>query len=155
MAKSLLQVSRREALATAGLGLAALMAGGFRAPAHASLEDVRAAMKTILNGAEPQEGRVRLIMAEVAENGATVPYTVTVDSPMTDGDYVKGIHIFADGNIFPQASSFHLTPGCGVAEVSARMRLARTQNVYALAAMSDGSFYLARTEVKVTIGGCL
>ncbi len=34
------------------------------------------------------------------------------------------------------------------------MRLAGTQNVVAVAEMSDGSLYLARKEVKVTIGGC-
>ena len=155
MPKSLLQLSRREALHAACLGLAAIATGGLMAPAaNASLDDVHAAMKKYLGGAEPKPGRVTLTMAEVAENGATVPYTVKVDSPMTDTDYVKAIYILADGNSTPDAASFHLTPDCGTAEVAGRMRLAKTQNVYALAAMSDGSFHIARTEVKVTIGGC-
>lgn len=155
MANSIQQVSRREALATAGLGLAALTAIGLPIPALASVEDVRAAMKEYLNGVEPKEGRVKLTIPQVADNGATVPYTVKVDSPMTDADHVKTIYVLADGNIFPRAAAFHLTPDCGAAEVSARMRLAKSQNVYALAAMSDGSFYLAKSAVKVTIGGCL
>jgi sulfur-oxidizing protein SoxY len=152
---SFAQFSRREALAAAGLGLAAIAAGGLMvSPAHATPDDLRAAMKKYTNGAEPKTGRVTLTMAEVAENGATVPYTVKVDSPMTEADHVKTIYILADGNAFPEAANFHLTPDCGVAEVSGRMRLAKTQNVYALAAMSDGSFYMAKTEVKVTVGGC-
>jgi sulfur-oxidizing protein SoxY len=34
------------------------------------------------------------------------------------------------------------------------MRLAKTQNVIAVAELSDGSILQATTEVKVTIGGC-
>ena len=155
MAKSYAQLSRREALAAAGLCLAAIAAGGLVVPsARAATEDVKAALKKYTSGAEPKLGRVTLTMAEVAENGATVPYTVKVDSPMTEADHVKAIYILADGNTIPETAAFQLTPDCGVAEVAGRMRLAKTQNVYAIAAMSDGSFYMAKSEVKVTIGGC-
>jgi sulfur-oxidizing protein SoxY len=50
--------------------------------------------------------------------------------------------------------SFHLTPASGKAEVSTRMRLAKTQNVVAVAVMSDGSVHRVSRKVKVTIGGC-
>ena len=42
----------------------------------------------------------------------------------------------------------------GSAAATTRMRLARTQNVIALARMADGSVYMDKKEVKVTIGGC-
>lgn len=155
MPKPFAQLSRREALAAAGLCLTAIAAGGLLvSPAHAALDDVKTALKKYTGGAEMKSGRVTLTIAEVAENGATVPYTVKVDSPMTDADHVKAIYIMADGNTTPETAAFQLTPDCGTAEVAGRMRLAKTQNVYAVAAMSDGSFYMAKSEVKVTIGGC-
>ena len=50
--------------------------------------------------------------------------------------------------------TFKFTPDSGKAWVSTRIRLAQTQEVWALAKMSDGKFYIAKTTVKVTIGGC-
>ena len=83
-----------------------------------------------------------------------VPITVSIDSPMTAEDYVKSVHIFADGNPRPDVASFHFTPACGVATCSTRIRLAKTQNIVAVAEMSNGDVYMAKSEVKVTIGGC-
>jgi sulfur-oxidizing protein SoxY len=51
-------------------------------------------------------------------------------------------------------ATFHLTPASGKAAVSSRMRLAKTQDIYALAALSDGKVLLGKRTVKVTIGGC-
>jgi sulfur-oxidizing protein SoxY len=42
----------------------------------------------------------------------------------------------------------------GEAAASTRMRLAKTQNVIAVAKMNDGSVYMDTKQVKVTIGGC-
>ncbi len=105
-------------------------------------------------GAAAESGRVTLAMPEIAENGNTVPLTVSVDSPMSSDDYVKRVLIVADANPRPGVATFHFSPKSGVAEASTRMRLARTQNVIAVAEMSDGSFHMAKAEVKVTIGGC-
>ena len=41
-----------------------------------------------------------------------------------------------------------------LAEAKTRIRLAKTQNVIAVAKMNDGSTFIDRKEVKVTIGGC-
>lgn len=108
----------------------------------------------LTGGKTPSEGRVKLDMPEIAENGNTVPLTVTVESPMTEQDHVKAIYVLADGNPEPGVAVFHLSPMNGKAEVATRMRMAKTQNVIAAAQMSDGSVYMGKTEVKVTIGGC-
>jgi len=42
----------------------------------------------------------------------------------------------------------------GAQSASTRIRLAGTQDVVAIAKMSDGSFKRAAKTVKVTIGGC-
>ena len=111
-------------------------------------------MADILGGSTAEEGRISLDLPEIAENGNTVPLTVEVDSPMTEDDYVKAVHLFADGNPVPTVASMNFTPRSGEAVASTRIRLAQTQKIHAIAEMSDGSFFTAAQEVKVTIGGC-
>ena len=82
-------------------------------------------------------------MPPLVENGNTVPMTVSVDSPMTAGDYVKSIHVFNEKNPQPNVGNFYLGPRAGRAQVSTRIRLADTQKVMAIAQMSDGSFWSA------------
>lgn len=135
------------ALAMGGIGLAA-------APARADLAKAQKLLKELIGDKTPQEGKVRLEMPQIAENGQTVPLTAAVDSPMTADNYCKVVHILADGNPEAGVCSFKFTPANGRAEFSTRMRLAQTQNVWAVAEMSDGSVWMAKTEVKVTIGGC-
>ncbi|MBF0246529.1 MAG: thiosulfate oxidation carrier protein SoxY [Alphaproteobacteria bacterium] len=149
----MVRVDRREALKVAG---ASVLAIGFASTAHATPEDAVKYIGEKTGGAAATEGsaKVTIKLPEIAENGATVPITVVVDSPMTDADHVKHIHLVADGNPSPQIVSFNLTPGCGKAEVSTRIRLGKTQNVIAAAVMSDGSVHTNKQEVKVTIGGC-
>jgi sulfur-oxidizing protein SoxY len=150
-----LEMNRRTVLRSAGLGV--LAAGGlliFTERAFASPEGVQKLMAELTGGKTPAEGKVKVDMPQIAENGNAVPVTVTVESPMTDKDYVKAVHIVAEANPDPGVATFNFTPASGKAQVSTRMRLARTQNIVAVAEMSDGTFYTGKTEVKVTIGGC-
>ena len=98
--------------------------------------------------------KVKLKTPEIAENGAVVPVTVNVDSPMTQSDYVKAIHILTDKNFNSRAIDVHLTPANGKAMFSTRIKLSGTQNVTALVELSNGKFIMASQNVKVTIGGC-
>lgn len=108
----------------------------------------------LTSGAKPTQGKLSFEVPEVAENGNTVPFAVTADSPMTAESHVKSIHLMSTAN--PQASValFRFTPDSGKAVVSSRMRLAKSQDIVALAELSDGSLWVARTKVTVTIGGC-
>jgi len=141
-------------------GMLALAAGGVAVtllprPAYAQLAaPTQAAIDRIRRGRTLQEGRVTLRLPPIAENGNTVPLTVSVESPMTAADHVKAIHIFADKNPLPDVATFHLTPAMGQARADTRIRLGQTQDVVAIAEMSDGTLFMARAEVKVTIGGC-
>ena len=112
------------------------------------------AIKTVMGNAKPIEGKVALDMPEIAENGNTVPFSVSVESPMTATDYVKAIHIIATANPQPGVATFRFTPLSGKAAVASRMRLARTQDVIGIAELSDGKFLTGKRSVKVTIGGC-
>ncbi len=146
-------LSRRALLATLGAGAVAGLAVRPRI-GHADPAGVRARLDEILGGASLQDGKVEIDLPEVADNGATVPMTVRVDSPMTADNYVKAVHVLADGNPFPTVAAFNFSPRCGKAEAGLRIRLAKTQTVHAVAIMSDGSAHGARRQVKVTVGGC-
>ena len=73
---------------------------------------------------------------------------------MTDDDYVESVVILAEGNPLPSVATFNFSPASGEAVASTRMRLAKTQNVVAIAKMSNGAVFSDTREVKVTIGGC-
>jgi sulfur-oxidizing protein SoxY len=111
-------------------------------------------VKAVLGDAKPTEGKLTLDMPEIAENGNTVPFSVRADSPMTEKDFVKAVHIISTGNPQPGVATFRFTPQSGKAMVSSRMRLGKTQDVIAIAELSDGKFLMAKRAVKVTIGGC-
>lgn len=115
---------------------------------------VEAELKKLYGDKPMKEGRIKLDVPQIAENGLVVPVNVDVESAMTANDYVKAVHIFADGNPLPGVVSYRFTPECGKASASTRMRLAQTQNIVCVAEMSDGSLFSTKAEVKVTIGGC-
>ena len=138
-----------------GVSAVALSAGcPTVAAAQAGPNDIRALLKTLIGDATLVEGKVSLDLPEIAENGNTIPYTVRVDSPMSDSQYVKAVHLLAPANPLPQIASFYFTPASGKASVTSRMRLAQTQEVIAIAEISDGTFFTVKRPVKVTVGGC-
>ena len=132
------------ASATAAL-LAALPMGATTAEAKETFD---AAMKRLLPGAKPTEGKVTLDLPEIAENGRTVPFGIEVAA-----DNVKSIYLFATGNPSAHVTTVHITP-MSAPMVKSRMRLGKTQDVVAIAVMNDGSSYMGKRTVKVTIGGC-
>lgn len=147
-----MKLTRREAMILgAGAGAVLLTGAG---SAFADTAEVETLMNEFTGGVTPETGRVSLTAPEIAENGNTVPIAVNVESPMTADDHVADVLILADGNPRAGVATFHFTAMSGVAAASTRMRLAKTQNVIAVAKMSDGSVFMDKREVKVTIGGC-
>jgi sulfur-oxidizing protein SoxY len=145
--------NRRQMLAFGAGAVAATAIGGSIGPAHAA-NDSNEMIQKFTGGKTATPGRVKLDLPEIAENGNTVPMTVSVDSPMTDQSHVTDVLIVADGNPRGGVVTFHFSPASGVAEANTRIRLASTQNIIAVAKMNDGSFFTASKQVKVTIGGC-
>jgi sulfur-oxidizing protein SoxY len=142
--------SRRQVLAGSA-GALAIAALGV-APAHAN--NAPDLIKAFTGGKQATEGKVKLDLPEIAENGNTVPMTVSVESPMTDASHVTDVLVVGDGNPNGGMVTFQFSPLSGVAEANTRIRLAATQNIIAVAKMNDGSFVMASKQVKVTIGGC-
>ena len=138
-----MQLTRRKMLALGTSTLAFASIAGL--PAFASLTDDAIAECT--GGAELGEGGVTITAPEIAENGNTVPIEVAAPGAVE-------ITLFADGNPVPNVATFKFGPLSGSRSASTRIRLAKTQDVVAVAKMEDGSFLMAKANVKVTIGGC-
>ena len=98
-----------------------------RCTGHATPEAMRQAIRDVLGEAEVRTGKVTLDIPPLVENGNAVPLTVSVESPMTEADHVKAIHVFNEKNPQPHVISHPLGPRAGKAEVATRIKLADSQ----------------------------
>ena len=119
-------------------------------------ESVEAAMKRVFGGRAIKDGSglIKLDIPLIAENGAVVPVSVEVASPMTATNYVKHVYVVADKNRIPIVTRVAFTPQAGQAYMGANIRLGETGDVRAIVEQSDGSLLQTKREVKVTVGGC-
>jgi len=143
-------MDRRHFLA----GTAAIVVLPF-GPASATAEAMAEAIKKVVGDAPVRSERVKLDLPPLIENGNTVPLVVSVESPMTVGDYVKTIHVFNEKNPQPNVFTAALSPRNGKAIVGTRIKLGDSQKIVAIAEMSDGKFYSASADVIVTLAACL
>ena len=149
--------TRRQILISAaaligGTGMASLLAIKSTGATPAMM---RAAIRKVVGEAPLRKGKVRLDLPPLIENGNAVPMTVSVDSPMTEADHVKAIHVFNEKNPQPNVLSIRLGPRAGKAAISSRIRLADSQTVTAIAEMSDGSFWSDSVSLVVTLAACV
>lgn len=157
-----MELNRRKALvlgaagltfATAGTALAQTAATAEKpadapaAPAAADAKTVDEWIAEFTGGAQIADGGVTLTAPEIAENGNTVPVSVAAES-------ASEILMLATGNPTPGVMIAKFGPAAGKRAIATRIRLAKTQEVLAIAKMEDGSFAQAKSNVKVTIGGC-
>jgi len=125
------------------------------ASAYATPEALQAAIKEVVGNARLNEGRVTIDLPPLVENGNTVPLTISVDSPMTDADHIKAIHVFNEKNPQPHVFNAWLGPRAGKASVSTRIKLGDTQKIVAIAETGGGEFWTASADVIVTIAACI
>jgi sulfur-oxidizing protein SoxY len=143
-------VSRRHALAA---GAGAVAAGiGLTAGSAQAANDYAEQIRKFTGGKQPVEGRVRLELPELAENGNTVSMSVAVDAPAGDA-HVQEILVVAPANPNARVIRFRFS-AMSVPDAATRIRLAETQSVIAVAKLSDGTFFSTARQIKVTIGGC-
>ncbi len=155
-----MKLTRRQILELIA-GTTALASVGVFPIAAMALEDAKAfsartsaLLDEFLAGSKPQSGRVALNVAELQENGFSVPITVNVESPMTTDDYVAEVLVLADLNPDPGVVRLTFSPMSGQATLTTRIRMARTQSLIAVAKMNDGTTFIDKRFIKVTIGGC-
>jgi sulfur-oxidizing protein SoxY len=102
----------------------------------------------------PGEGKIKLELPLIAEDGGNVPITVDASLPVSGTTALNHIYILADKNRRPMLAKFSFTPDSGRAFIATSIRLATTTDVRAVAEMNDGTLYGVTKNVRVTISGC-
>ena len=146
--------SSRRRFVSGLAGLAAVPLLPSRA-ARAQTDPFVPLLRKLTGGAPVREGRVTVETPRLADNGHSVPFKVSVESPMTAADHVRSVTLLSERNPRPVMASFHLGPHAGRAIVATRVRLNGSQRVLAVAQLSDGSFWSGSAEVEVTESACL
>lgn len=142
---------RRLLLAGGALAWAVSVRSAHGAPA----DELAAAVSAFTGGASPAAGRVTLEVAPLVENGNAVPVLLRVDSPMTADDRVRLVALFNERNPERDVLRYRFGPAAGRAELQARIRLATSQRLVALAQTSDGRWWQTQADVIVTLAACI
>ena len=127
----------------------------FVRPGRAATGDLAAAVNAFAGGKAPQPGKVKLDISTLVENGNAVPVTLSVDSPMTGTDHVKSIALFNERNPQRDVVVFQFGPDAARATASTRIRLATSQQLVAVALLSDGTAWSHTVDVIVTLAACI
>ena len=144
-------ISRRKAivlmLGTAGYLMSSKIV-------FAGKEQVLKRIDEITKGKGAKELDIFLDLPEIAENGNQVKVNFEIESEMTKENYIKNVYILADGNPAPDVAKFSFTPDMGMCSATTRIRLSKTQNVVLVAENNKNEYFMTKSKVKVTIGGC-
>lgn len=137
------------------MGAGAVLISTLPQLAYATPEDMASTIREVFGDRPMTEDRVSLKLPPLAENGYSVSLSVSVDSPMTDDDFVKRIVILSPQNPIPHMATFHLGPRAGKAEVETRVRLGGTQTIRAIAEMNDETLWIGTARTIVTLAACV
>jgi sulfur-oxidizing protein SoxY len=145
--KSTLIASAAGAAVTAGI----LSPNVAFAAAHAGdltgAKSVEEVMKLLGAEGATESDKIKIKAPEIAENGAVVPVGITSEIAGT----TEIVSITA-ANPTPFAARYTIGEGAEAA-VKSRFKMGKTTDVIAVI-KADGKYYTAKTNVKVTKGGC-
>ena len=136
-------------LAAVGLvpGMAWAQSTGYNTAAFAA-KTMPEVTKALGIGTPTESKDVTLTGPDIAENGAVVPVGAATTLPG-----VKRLLLLVEKNPAMLAAMFDVTDAID-ANISTRVKMGQSSDVYAVAVMGDGKVLFARKEVKVTLGGC-
>ena len=148
--------TRREVLGHSAKVVGLMAAAGLLpAAAQAAWNEAAFKGKTLaevvaaMGGSAPAESKdVTITGPDIAENGAVVPVGASSTLPG-----VKRLMLLVEKNPSALAASFDITDKVE-ANVSTRVKMGQSSNVYAVAMLADGKVAYAVKEIKVTLGGC-
>jgi sulfur-oxidizing protein SoxY len=138
---ALMSILATAGIITPGIALADWNKAAFDAKSMADT------LKALGISAPADSKDVQVTGPDIAENGAVVPVGVASSLPN-----VTMVAILIEKNPNALAASFTLPEGTE-ANVQTRVKMGQTSNIYALV-KSDGKFFMATKEIKVTLGGC-
>jgi sulfur-oxidizing protein SoxY len=152
-------VSKRQSLqSVSGLGLfAALVSIGMLKPNAAHAQAFNAAafqskgiadtLKALGAAGAIESKDVVIIASDIAENGAVVPVGIRSSLPKPEM-----MALLVEKNPNGLAGAYDILEGAE-AEVQMNIKMGQSSDVVAVV-KADGKFYMARKEIKVTLGGC-
>jgi sulfur-oxidizing protein SoxY len=117
-------------------------------------EEVARILKNLFGDRPIRRGHVALDMPVVAEDGRVVPVVIESDLPMSDQQYVKGVHLIVDHNPDAHVAAFHLTPALGSVSISTRIKMKRSTWVRGILETNTGEVWADYAKVLVTLNGC-
>jgi sulfur-oxidizing protein SoxY len=141
---------RRRFLVVAGSGLILPLAPLW--PVRATPAQVAALIAELVGEGTLHDGRVKLDLPVMVENGNSVGMTVSVDAP---AGQVRSIDVFAEGNPLPHVVRIRFGPHAGAARFATRIRLATSETVIAVAKLADGSCWRDSVDLLVTLAACI
>jgi sulfur-oxidizing protein SoxY len=102
---------------------------------------------------------VKLDIASLVENGHAVPVTLSLNSGAKSGAIsgtarATALALFTEENPQPEVARFDVSSSPR-SQVSCRMRIAKSQRIWALARMSDGVCHARPVNVIVTLAACV
>ena len=150
--REMLSHSAKVAAMLAAVGLlpqvaSAQTAGSFNTAAFAA-KTLPEVMKALGAGTPTESKDVTITGPDIAENGAVVPVGAATSLPG-----VKSLLMLVEKNPAMLIAVFDVTDAIE-ANISPRVKMGQSSDVYAVAMMNDGKVLFARKEVKVTLGGC-
>ncbi len=149
--------ARRAVLVHLTGALAAPWAGAYAQAAsiHDHLPSIPAMREDLGETRPVVQGRVKIDVSPLVDNGNVVPLSIHVESAMAGSDRVKTIRLYSEKNPQPRVISFHLSEYAAQAKVATRIRLNGGQRLVAIAEMQDGQRFAAVADVVVTITACI
>jgi sulfur-oxidizing protein SoxY len=106
------------------------------------------AVKALGGGAPAESKDVTITGPDIAENGAVVPVGAACSAAG-----VKRLLLLVEKNPSALAAVFDVSDAVE-ANISTRVKMGQSSNVYAVAMLADGKVLYAAKEIKVTLGGC-
>lgn len=127
-----------------------LATAGAQAQSWQDVPEIRA----VIGDATPMEGQLVVELPGVVDDGSSLPLSVHIEHPMTSGNFIESIHVFAPLNPQIEVLDLELSHAVGRAAFSTRVRINESQTVYAVARTNQGEVYIAATDIRVATGGC-
>ncbi len=108
-----------------------------------------------LAGRAPRRDRLTFDLPRIADNGLSVPARIAVSGPFAPGPFVRRVALFSEINPVPNMAVFQFPQPLERIEIDTRIRLAGTQQIVAVAEMTDNTLLAVAMDVIVTLGGCM
>ena len=116
---------------------------------------LQAQLRVYAGDAAVQFGGLQIGIEPLVDNGNSVPISLAVTQALPANTRVLGMAVFNEKNPQPEVAEFEFSALQARAEVATRIRLAVSQQLLAVARLSNGQILASAVDVIVTIASCI